>query len=59
MSKKTYKIDTNVIVEDNQSSRFPALIVHPEYPGDPEKLLEVVAKAMNEYADTVSESKGA
>jgi hypothetical protein len=51
MSKKTYKIDTNVIVEDNQSSRFPALIVHPEYPGDSEQLLIKVAKALNDEKD--------
>lgn len=57
MSKKTYKIDTDVIVEDNHSSRFPALIVHPEYPGDPEQLLETVVKALNEYASAVPEPK--
>ena len=57
MSKPTYKIEGEVIVEDNRSSRFPAIQIHPEYPGDPERLLEEVAKAMNEYASAIPEPK--
>jgi len=47
MTTTTYYVEGDIIVEDNGSSRFPALQVNENYPGDPAVLLQKVMGILN------------
>lgn len=47
MTTTKYYVDGEHIVEDNGSSRFPALQVSEMYPGDPAVLLQKVVEILN------------
>lgn len=47
MTTTKYYIEGESIVEDNGSSRFPALQVSELYPGDPAVLLQKVVEILN------------